>query len=318
MARKSNGSGPGMISSDLHVKIAWLYHVEGMTQEAIAQLLNISRIRVMRSLSGSSENKVVVTTINASASDQIEMERKLEARWQLESAVVVPTPGDARNLERCIGHAVARFVNEAMQDGMTLAIGGGATLHASLDYIERRELKHASVVGLVGGLPSSRWINPSIVASRVAQRLGAESYQITAPVVVDAPDLRDRLWAQPTLQDVRDRARHADLAILTVGEMAATATIFNHAIVSMDLLQPLQEAGAVANILSYFVDRNGALVDHDINRRIMAIPPTEIAALPRVVLAAGGSHKCEAVLAALAAVHAQVLITDLETASRLL
>ncbi|QIE54189.1 sugar-binding transcriptional regulator [Pikeienuella piscinae] len=318
MANKSNGSQLGMVSSDLHVKIAWLYHVEGMTQEAIANLLKISRIRVMRSLSNSSKSKVVVTTINASASDQIALERMLETRWRLESAVVVPTPSEVKNLERSIGHAVARFIDEAMQDGMTLAIGGGATLHSSLDYLERRELQRASVVGLVGGLPNSRWINPSIVASRVAQRLGAESYQITAPVIVDAPDLRDRLWAQPTLQDVHERACQADLAILTVGEMAATATVFNHAIAPIDLLQPLREAGAVANILSYFVNRDGVLVDHEINRRIMAIPPTEIAALPRVVLAAGGAHKIDAILAALTAVRAQVLITDLATASQLL
>lgn len=318
MAQKPKGSRPKLVSSDLHIKIVWLYHVEGMTQEAIARLLDISRIKVMRSLSASAENKVVVTTINGSAADQIEMERKLEARWNLGSAIVVPTPVDAKNLERSIGHAVARFVNETMEDGMTLAIGGGATLHASLNYLEQREFTASTIVGLVGGVPSSRWINPSSVASSVAQRLGAESYQITAPVLLDAPDLRDRLWAQPPLQDVRERARKADLAILTVGEMAETATVFKYDIVPMELLEPLRKAGAVANILSYFVGKDGALVDHEINGRIMAIPPAEIAALPHVILAAGGAHKVTAIHAALNSVKAQVLITDLETARQLL
>lgn len=317
MTERPNTRRPGLTSSDLNVKIAWLYHVEGMTQEAIARLLDISRIKVMRSLSASAANKMVITTINASASDQIRLERQLESRWRLDSAIVVPTPSDPKHLERSIGHAIALHIRDAMRDGMTLAIGGGATLHSSLDFLERQELPNASVVGLVGGLPSSRWINPSSVASSVAQRLGAESYQITAPVVVDSPDLRDRLWAQPTLQDVRQRASTADLALLTVGEMAPTATLFKHGIVPMDLLRPLQDAGAVANLLSYFVDRDGALVDHDINRRIMAISPAEIAALPRVVLAAGGPHKVAAILAALRAVNAQVLVTDLETARAL-
>lgn len=318
MAKKPNGARPKLVSSDLHVKIAWLYHVEGMTQEAIARLLDVSRIKVVRSLSTSAANKVVITTINASATDQVALERKLENRWNLASAIVVPTPADPQNLERSIGHAVARFITDAMQDGMTLAIGGGATLHASLSYLERRELRNASVVGLVGGVPSSRWINPSIVASNVAQRLGAESYQITAPVLLDAPDLRDRLWSQPTLLDVRQRARKADLAILTVGEMAASATVFNHNIVPMTLLKPLQEAGAIANVLSFFIGRDGRLVDHEINGRIMAVPPEDIAALPNVILAAGGTHKVEAIMAALTAVRAQVLITDTETAQRLL
>jgi DNA-binding transcriptional regulator LsrR (DeoR family) len=184
--------------------------------------------------------------------------------------------------------------------------------------MERRELKGASVIGLVGCLPHSRWINPSIVASSVAQRLGVDSYQITAPVVVDAPDLCDRLWAQPMLQDVRARAARADLAILTVGEVAPTATVFNHGIVPVDLIAPLRRAGAVANILSYFVDAEGRLVEHEINRRIMAIPPAEVAALPRVVLAAGGPQKVVPILAALRSVRARVLVSDAETAASLL
>ncbi len=311
-------AAPPHASSDLAVKIAWLYHVERMTQEAVAQHLNLSRIKVMRSLASSVAERVIVTTINARSLSQIEMERTLERRWGLTNAVVVPTPADPANLERAIGHAVAAYIEDHVTGSTVLAIGGGATLHASLDFMRARELPEAAVIGLVGGLPHARWINPSIVASRVARRLGAESYQITAPVMVDAPDLCARLWALPSLRDVRERAAAADLAILTVGEMSPDATIFRHGIVAPDLLPSLTEAGAVANVLSYFVDAGGALVDHEVNRRIMAIPPAEVARLPNVVLAAGGPQKVEAILAALKSVKARVLISDSDTAARLL
>lgn len=307
-----------LASSDLDVKIAWLYHVESMTQEAIASLLAVSRIKVMRSLAASAAANVVVTTINARSSEQIELERRLEARWGLEAAVVVPTPTDPRNLERSIGHAVADYINTRVSDGMTLAVGGGATLHSSLDFMHRRALREASVVGLVGCLPHSQWINPSIVASNMAARLGVDSYQITAPVVVDAADLRQRLWAQPTLDAVRKKALQSDLALLTVGEIAPTATIFRYGIVPDDIGADLRRLGAVANILCYFVDAEGRLVDHEINQRIMAITPAEMSEIPRVALAAGGLHKVDAIHAALKAVKAAVLITDAETALELL
>ncbi|TSE11558.1 sugar-binding transcriptional regulator, partial [Mesorhizobium intechi] len=176
----------------------------------------------------------------------------------------------------------------------------------------------ASVVALVGSLPHSQWINPSIVAAKVADVFEVDSYQITAPVMVDDPSLRDLLWAQPTLQDVRQRAAAADIALLTVGDMSADATIFRHGIVPSSLITPLKAKGAVANMLCYFVDAAGRLVDHEVNGRVMAIDLDVVGQVPNVVLAAGGKRKVAAILAALKAVSTNVLITDSDTATALL
>lgn len=309
---------PPIASSDLAIKIAWLYHVENMTQEAIAGLLNVNRIKVMRSLASSAEKNIVVTTINARSTEQIRLERRIEDRWGLHSAIVVPMPADPQNLERSVGHAVAQFINDNMQDGMTLAIGGGRTLHSSLAFMQQRNLKDASVIGLVGSLPHSKWINPSMVAFSVAEKLGVDSYQITAPVIVDSSGLRDQLWCQPTLQDVLNRAATADMAVLTVGAVTPSATIFKHGIIDPTLIGPLNAQGAVANILCYIIDANGDLVDHEVNNRIMAVQLDTVARLPNVILAASGRAKVAAIRAALKAVHPKVLVTDTETAVRLL
>lgn len=316
--KKSRETGLPLVSSDLEVKTAWLYYVEGFTQEQIAEKLGVTRIKVMRTLAACMANGIVTTTINTPTAGQIRLERELEKRWGLAATVVVPTPSDERSLEKAIGHAVAMYVGEQMHDGATLAIGGGATLYASLEFLPRRQLKDATVVALVGSLPHSQWINPSIVAVKVAEALGADSYQITAPVVVDDSDLRDRLWAQPTLQFARTRAEAADIALLTVGDVSPEATIFRHGILPSDFIEPLRAKGAVANILCFFVTSDGQLINHDINRRIMAIDLDAVGKIPNVVLAAGGKHKVEAIRAALKAVSVRVLITDSETATSLL
>lgn len=306
-----------MVSSDLKVKTAWLYYVEGFTQEQIAEKLNVSRIKVMRTLAACAADGVVVTVINTPTAEQVALERALEARWGLNSAVVVPTPEGEENLEKAIGHAVAQYLGEQMRDGMTLAIGGGATLHASLGYLARRPLKRVSVIALVGSLPHSQWINPSIVATKVAEVFEADNYQITAPVTVDDPLLRERLWMQPTLREVLERAAAADIALLTVGDISREATIFRHGIVPPALIEPLLKRGAVANVLCYFVDAAGKLVDHEVNSRIMAIDLDVVSRVPNVVLAAGGARKVSAIRAALRAVNATVLITDSATAKTL-
>ncbi|MGH6862635.1 MAG: sugar-binding domain-containing protein, partial [Phyllobacterium sp.] len=203
-------------SSNLKVKTAWLYYVEGLTQEQIAEKLQVSRVKVMRTLAACTAEGIVVTTINRATAEQIALERELETRWGLAAAIVVPTPSSEDYLETALGHAVAGYLGDTMRDGTTLAIGGGATLFASLRFIERRKLADASVVALVGSLPHARWVNPSIVAAKVAEAYEIDSYQITAPVIVDDPQLRDALWQQAALRDVRRRAEAADIALLTV------------------------------------------------------------------------------------------------------
>ena len=306
-----------IVSSDIKVKTAWLYYVEGMTQEQIADKLKVSRVKVMRTLAACTAEGSVITTISASTAEQIALERRLEIQWALTSAIVIPTPSSDEHLETALGHAVAQYLGEQMQDGMTLAIGGGATLFASLRFIERRKLLNAAVVALVGSLAHSRWINPSIVAAKVAEAFEIDSYQITAPVIVDER-LREALWNQPTLEEVRQRAARADIALLTVGDISQELTIFRHGIVPKELIEPLKAQGAVANILCHFIDKEGRLVDHVINRQVMAIDLDIVARIPNVVIAAGGNSKVESIKSALKVMPARVLITDSETATALL
>ena len=305
-------------SSNLKVKTAWLYHVEKMTQEQIAEHLQISRVKVMRTLAECVTEGIVVTTINSTASEQIAVERALEKRWKLTSAIVIPSPTNEKNLEKAIGHAIARYLSTEMGDGKTLAIGGGATLFGSLQFLEKRKLKDASVIGLVGSLPHSGWINPSIVAAKVAEAFDIDSYQITAPVVVDDPKLAKALWAQAPLMEVKQRAANADIALLTVGEISPDATIFRHGIVGSEFSPSLTAKGAVANMLCYFIDAQGKLVDHELNSRIMAIDLATVAKIPKIVLAAGGAAKVKAILAALRLMPTGVLVTDMLTAQALL
>jgi len=307
-----------IVSSDIKVKTAWLYYVEGLTQEQIAEKLNVSRVKVMRTLAACTAEGVVVTMINSGTAEQIALERRLEQRFNLGSAVVIPTPSSDEHLETALGHAVAQYLGEQMHDGMTLAIGGGATLFASLRFIERRKLADAAVVGLVGSLAHSRWINPSVVAAKVAEAFDTDSYQITAPVIVTDEKLREALWRQQTLEEVRQRATQADIALLTVGDVSPQSTIFRHGIVPKELIDSLKAKGAVANVLCYFIDSHGRLVDHPVNRQVMAIELELVAKIPNVVIAAGGPSKVEAIRAALGIVHTQVLITDSRTAGALL
>jgi DNA-binding transcriptional regulator LsrR (DeoR family) len=73
----------------------------------------------------------------------------------------------------------------------------------------------------------------------------------------------------------------------------------------------------VGDVLCQFVDAEGRVVDHPVNRRVVAVALADLRRVPAIVLAAGGARKAIAIRAALRATGARVLITD-EAAARAL
>ncbi len=307
-----------LMSSNQKVKAAWLYHVEGLTQEQIAEQMRLSRVKVMRILAECVAEGLITTRINQIAASQVALERALEKRFGFASAVVFPAAASVEGLEKGLSYAVADVLDRMMVPGMTLAVGSGATLFQSLRHLEPRMLGDGAIIGLVGALAHSGWINPSTVAMRLGERFGVASYQITAPILVDDETLAELLWRQASLRDLHARAMAADVAVLTVGDHRREATVFRHGLVPAEHFDSLSAAGAVANILCRFIDSDGGEVDHPINRCVMSLKMAEVARIPRIVLAAAGAHRLAAIRAAIRAVPVSVFITDEDCAEALI
>lgn len=315
--------GPGQMTgeapvADAKVRAAWLYYVEGLTQEQIADLLGLSRVKVIRMLAAARSEGLVKIRIDARSARQVGLERGLVTAFGLQEAVVVPAARDPASISALVGHAAGLWLSDRLQDNMSLAVGWGQTLHQALRGIQPRQIEAMSVVSLLGGLTHSRSINPSAVARRVADMFGADCFQLTAPVFVSNPELREALWGEPTLRDLLDRARAADIALISVGDLAPDSTLFREAILPRADLASLKKAGAVGDLVCHFVDAEGRLVDHPVNQRVMAISPADLRGIGLVAIAAGGAHKEAAIRAALRASGAKVLITDEGAAEALL
>jgi len=302
-------------SPDLRVRAAWLYYVEDMTQEQIARFMNISRAKVIRLLASARDNGIVRIRIEDRASEQIALERSLVAAFGLADGIVVPAPAAATAITTVVGHAAGTYLTDQMKDGMSLGVGWGATLHMSLKALGGQPCERLSVVSLLGGMTHSRAVNPSAVARRIADAFGADCSQLTAPVMVADETVRAALWSEPGLRELLERARRVDLALVSVGDVSEEATLFREGILPLSALASLQAAGAVGDVLCHFIDAEGNVVDHPVNRRVVSVDLEDLRRVPRVVVAAGGRRKVAAIRAALKATGAGVLITE-ESAAR--
>ena len=297
-------------SPDLRVRAAWLYYVEGMTQEQIARFMNISRAKVIRLLASARDNGIVRIRIEDRASEQIALERQLVAAFGLADAIVVPAPADEAEITTVVGHAAGTYLTDQLKDGMSVGVGWGATLHMSLKALGGQPCQRLSVVSLLGGMTHSRAVNPSAVARRIADAFGADCYQLTAPVMVADESVRAALWSEPGLRELLERARHVDLALVSVGDVSEEATLFRQGLLPRSALASLQAAGAVGDVLCHFINADGKVVDHPFNRRVVAVDLEDLRRVPRIVVAAGGRRKVAAIRAALKATGAGVLITE--------
>lgn len=304
---------------ELKLRAAWLYYIEGLTQEQVAKQLDISRIKVFRLLAATREEGIVQVSLNSHAEPLIRMQRALERHLGLFEVVVVPASDQSEaSLSAVIGHATGRYLSERLEDGQTVAVGWGATLQACMSNLTWREIKDLSIVSLLGGLTHSMAYNPSAVAWRLAEFYKTELYQITAPVFVPSARLAQELWEIKELQVLKNKISEVDMAILSVSDVSKHASVFRRELLSAADAESLRAAGAVADVLCQFVNDQGEIIDHEINHRAMAINPLALRKIPKVVISAGGVRKAQAIRAGILTTGAQVLITDEATAEALL
>jgi DNA-binding transcriptional regulator LsrR (DeoR family) len=281
-------------ADDLKIRAAWLYFVEGLTQEQVAKVLNLTRIKIVRLLSAARADGTVQISIQAQSAQLVALERGLCAALDLETAIVVPSAASPENSATMVGFAAGQWLHENMRDGIALAVGWGSTLSLALKGIAARECRGASVVSLMGSMTHSRAINPSAVARRMADIFSADCFQLTAPVFVSTPQIRQILFAEPALQELALRASRADLALISVGNMEEGSTLEREGLVTQRDIQTLRASGAVADVLGHFIDPAGQLVAHPLNERVMAVALHDVRSIPRVAIASGGVEKAAA------------------------
>lgn len=302
----------------LITRAAWLSYVVGLTQAQIAKRLGLNRIRVNRMLAQARDQGVVQIRINSKLTDCVALEERLRERFGLSDATVVPTPTDPTLIPNAIAVAAGAVLSEAIGDGMSIGMGWGRTLRLSLRSVTIRPVRRLSVVSLLGGLTRGSALNTFETASRLADLYDAECYYIAAPVFTDTEEMRDILLRQSVLEDAFHHARHVDVAFVSVGSLGPHCTMSRLGLIGEAEMASLAAAGAVGDLCAHWIDANGKVVDHPLNRRVIALSPEDLRPIPKVILASGGRDKIPALRATLKLGIVDAIVTDEQSAAAVL
>ena len=300
---------------DLKARAAWHYYIEGLTQEKISEILGVPRIKVQRILSAARDEGIVQFKIRSGIAECAELQAELVRKFGLEEAIVVPSPSDQRNAPEMIGHAAGQYLDACVGIGDVIAVGWGRTIKAAINKVPHRSVARLSVVSLLGGVTHSTAFNSAGAAVELAGRLGADCHVLPVPVFADNPQDRRVFMEQRSIKDVLQWARRANLALISVGSFSRENPIADSGFIRTSEWEELETAGAVGDILGHFIDAHGELVKHSVNERACSLPISDLAQIPRIVLASGGREKIAALNAALKFMRVTTFITD-EVAAR--
>src|SRR4028119_1922374 len=97
-------------------QVAWAYYVERLTQEAVAQKLGTTRLRVNKALGEALRRGLVRITFDTAFSACVELEAALRERWGLAAVYVAPLPERPDDLQMVVGAALGHLLSEVLAE----------------------------------------------------------------------------------------------------------------------------------------------------------------------------------------------------------
>ena len=295
---------------ELMIKIAWFYYIENLTQQEIAKTLGINRIKILRLLEKARATGLVNFQIRAENLKRLTIESRFKETFNLKDVLIVPFISEDA-LPETLAQAAAMYLMRLLKGDDYINIGYGDTTSRILNYLAQRAETPIHVVSLTGGvnyyLPNGK-----------SNIFNAQLHLIPSPLLLNSSELVSALKKEESVERISTMSLLSDFTVVGIGGMNENSTIIQNAILSKNDFLLLKKHGAVGDILSHFIDIKGNRVDTDLENRLMSPALSEIKKLNNMIGVAGGKNKTEAILAVLNGGYMNVLITDEQTASRVL
>ena len=306
---------------DFLARVAWAYYIEELTQDKIAELYDIPRIKVQRMLKEASDKKMVTMSICNPFCNILSCEKELVKKYGILDSVVVPTV--TSRVYNDLTMAAAMYLERKWISKIKLlGIGGGRTLsylpNAFETVTQKSGGRKPAVVSLTGILAQDAAMSSMDNAQQVAQAMGSTFYGVWSPGLAQTEEEFHVLINQKSIRDSLTLANSAGLKVVSIGTIEDNyngPVLGENRIGDMDYWK-LKEGNVAGELLAHFFDKDGNIIENSITKRSIVIDiPTKHG---KVVAISGGINKLDAIRGALKGHLVDVLITDYDTCIALL
>lgn len=304
------------------LKVCHQFYRRGLTHTQIAENLGLSRFQVARLLRTALDEGYVTVKILEPESLHPELERELEERFGLRSALVVDGQDlDEEEVRLRVADAAGRYLIESLDDGDVLGVSLGQTVHALADQLPARISKRVEVVQLIGGsVEVQSELSSTVLTTQLADRFRSRPLLLHAPAVVRGKDLRNALLADPNIRATYGMFKKVTVSVLGIGALRAGATsrLLYGGIIDEKVHRRLLAQGAVGDVVSFIFTIGGDLLESGLEDRLIGMPLKDLRRVPHRIGVASGRAKAEAIEGALRGGFVNVIVTDSRAALAIL
>ena len=241
-----------------------------------------------------------------------ETENRLAELMPVERVLIAP--GDADNDDQVlsdVGRICAAKVRGMLASGNTLAVTGGRTVAAVARNIQSQTPLNVMVVPARGGIGRSVELQANTLAEEIAGRLGGHYRLIHLPDYMDAAAMQEML-KMPEVQEAMELLERADVILHGIGVASETMKERN---MSRQTQTELLQKGAAGESFGAYYDLAGNCL---LESSSVGVDLARLKKTCRMVAAAAGASKAEAILSVIRHTPHALLVTDQGAAKEML
>jgi DNA-binding transcriptional regulator LsrR (DeoR family) len=297
---------------EMLARVAAMYYRDNLTQMAIARQLGLSRPKVQRLLQQARAEGIVEIRIHALPLQNLDLEARLKAAFQLTEAIVTAVHPDPQLQREATGRAAAAYLERHLKDGMVVAVGMGRNTGEIPRFFTPYRSIDCTFVSAMGGSPlMDTPVNPNEICRSLAARCGGRAESLYAPAYVENARIRDELLQQEAVRHTLEKATRAHIALVGIGSVDESCTLVRCGCLSVEEIRRLRGEYAVGDILgNYFNLLYGQVVPSGVSKRLIGLSLEDLRCIPTVVAVVSEAKKTLAILGALRSGLVDVLIVD--------
>lgn len=302
-------------------RIAWYYYINNMTQQEIADMMSITRVKVTRAIKKAKDLGIVKITVSTDIRTCIEKELILKDLLNLDNVLIVPSVDDEKIVINSVAVAGAQRLNSILSANDILGVAWGSTIYSVAQHLEElREIngRKIIIVQLLGSMSAVSTVNPDEVAKKVCSKLNGVGHWVNLPVIVNSKEAKDILMSGNYFESSFDLANQCSVAMLGTGCMDNSGWLRKTSILNDEIFEDLVAKGAVGDVSMIYFDINGNIIESELNDMLIATPCDIVRQIPRKIVFAAGNSKVKPIVGAARAKLMNELVTDEVTADKVI
>ena len=253
------------------IQVAKKYYFDGMTQNQIANELDLSRPMISKYLAEAREVGIVTITIKSPLEGDNLVIDLLKERYGIQGGSMIPHTGQPSVAEGLIARSAAQFFLDTLKPDIHVGISWGNII-SSIISIVAEQFNHPGMTGEVSSLignsnTANRNYHTDSLCRNISSITGFTPNYIHAPALVESQDDYGLLTRTESYHKIFKHWSNLDVAIFHIDNHPsvpdlATASRFGHI---------LTQKKAVGHMLTYYFDVNGEFI-HEENDLVVRIP----------------------------------------------